>query len=138
MEKITEENVRSDAKRIVERVFNETEYYFGLRSPEDFKRFKSDIIRSVKLQLSDAGGLICELEVWVENGYKLTRRDAKTYLASDLAIRLAMNRLGISGWVMSKHDALLVLNYAGYILRKAEEMVEEYADKCEKIIFGER
>ena len=138
MEKITEEDARSDASRVLERVFNETEYYFGLRSPDDFRRLKGDIIRSVKLHLSDAGGLICELEVWVENGYRLTRRDAATYLASDLAIRLAMNRLGISGWVMSKHDALLVLNYAGYILRKAEEMVEKYADIYEKIIFGER
>jgi hypothetical protein len=138
MEKITEEDARSDARRIVERVFDETEYYFGLRSPDDFRRLKSDIIRSVKLQLSDAGGLICELEVWVENGYRLTKRDAATYLASDLAIRLAMNRLGIDSWIMSKRDALMVLNYAGYILRKAEEMVEKYADIREKIIFGER
>jgi hypothetical protein len=138
VEKITEEDARSDAGRVLERVFDETEYYFGLRSPEDFRRLKSDIIRSVKLQLSDAAELIYELTVWVEDGYRLTKRDAATYLASDLAIRLAMNRLGIDSWVMSKNDALRVLYYAGYILRKAEEMVEKYADICEKTIFGER
>jgi hypothetical protein len=138
VEKITEEDAMSDAKVLLERVFDETMYYFGIVSVDDYRRLKSDIIRSVENQLIDAGGLIHELEVWVENGYKLTRRDAATYLASDLAIRLAMNRLGISGWVMSKHDALLVLHYADYILRKASDLVDAYAVIYEAMIFGLR
>jgi hypothetical protein len=138
MEKLTEENARSDAKVLLEKVFDETVFYFGIVSVDDYRRLKKEIIRSVENHLIDAGGLIHELEVWVENGYKLTRRDAGTYLASDAAIRLAMNRLGISSWVMSKHDALLVLNYADYILRKAEELVEGYAVIYESMMFGWR